>query len=61
MSLAEVGGVHVASQISGCQAGRGRGVTIGKDDGVAMMISLFHPGRVRGLGRGISMDAGDWR
>jgi len=43
--------------MSGCQAGResgGQGVTIGKDDGVAMVISLFYPGRVRGVGRGIS-------
>jgi len=40
-----------------CQAGRGsggQGVTIGKDDGVAMVISLFYPGRVRGVGHGIS-------
>jgi len=36
----------------------GRGITTGKDDRVAMAISLFHPGRVRGLGHGISMDAG---
>jgi len=51
------GGDHVASQISGCQAGRGSGsgFTIGKDDGVAMVISLFHPGRVRGLGMGSSL------
>ena len=47
-----------------CQAdwrSGGRGVSIGKDDGVAMVISLFHPGRVRGLGHGISMDAGHRR
>jgi len=31
-----------------------RGVTIGKDDGVAMVISLFYPGRVHGVGYGIS-------
>jgi len=37
---------------------RGRGVTIGKDDGVAMVISLFYPGRVHGVGHGISVDAG---
>jgi len=38
----------------------GSGVTIGKDDGVAMVISLFkfYPGRVRGVGHGISVDAG---
>jgi len=43
--------------MSGCQAGQGsggQGVTIGKDDGVAMVISLFYPGRVRGVGHGIS-------
>jgi len=37
------------------QSGVGdRGFTIGKDDWVAMMISLFYPGRVRGVGHGIS-------
>jgi len=49
------GGDDVARQ------GRRSRFTIGKDDGVAMVISLFHPGRVRGLGHGKSMDAGDWR
>jgi len=39
--------------------GRGSGFTIGKDGVVAVVISLFHPGRVRGLGHGKSMDAGD--
>jgi len=36
----------------------GQGVTIGKDDWVAIVISLFYPGRVYGVGHGISVDAG---
>jgi len=56
--------VMVPGGRSWCQAdvglpGRsGSGVTIGKDDGVAMVISLFYPGRVHGVGHGISVDAG---
>ena len=52
--------IHSGPQGS-CQAGRRSGFTICKDDGVAMVISLFHPGRVRGLAHGKCMDAGDWR
>ena len=51
-------GGHGASQMSGCQAGQGSGVIIGKDDGVTMVISLFYPGKVHGVGHGISVDAG---
>ena len=45
---------RVARQVGG----QGVRVTIGKDDGVAMVISLFYPGRVHGVGHGISVDAG---
>jgi len=51
-SWCQAGG-HGASQ-----AGRGSGITIGKDDGVAMVISLFYPGRVHDVGYGISVEAG---
>jgi len=44
--------------MAGCQAGQGSAVTIGKDDEVAMVISLFYPGRVHGVGHGIYVDVG---
>jgi len=47
-------GSHGTSQISGCQAGWGSGVTIRKDDGVAIVISLLYPSRVHGVRYGIS-------
>jgi len=56
-SWCQAGG-HDDSQMSGCQAGRGSGVTIGKNDGVAIVSSLFYPGRVHNVRHGISMDAG---
>jgi len=36
----------------------GRAVTVGKDDGVAMVILLCYRGRVHGVRHGISVDAG---
>ena len=59
-SWCQAGG-HGASQESWLPGRSGvgvRGVTIGKDDGVAMVTSLFYPGRVHGVGHGISVDAG---
>jgi len=52
-------GVMLLAAYQVARQGRGSGFTIGRDDGVAIMISLFDPGRVRGLGRGKSMDTGD--